>query len=268
MADRSQQHDASPHVDTSPSSTPPRERPHILTRLAELLDQYVADPARILPTLNAANGSQRQQRHERRVACVQLLRAMVRYLDLVSLRVGIPQRGGAFLNFTMPFLARQAGLPLRRAERAMRDLLQAGLVKAQRRCEATEAGGFRGLAALRQLPRELFAAFGLGKWLGHERRRAVLRRYQEASRQAKAERERAWDDRAAAQISLALTGIANGLKARRPSGQPSRAGRTTTGTRSGSSELIARRVGVLKEQHPDWDRDRCYAEAYRELAIG
>jgi hypothetical protein len=193
---------------------------------------------------------------------------MVRYLDLASLRVGIPQRGGAFLNFTLPFLARQAGLPLRRAERAMRDLLQAGLVKAQRCCEATETSGFRGLAALRQLPKELFAAFGLGKWLGHERRRAVLRRYQEASRQAKAERERARDNRAAAQISLALTGIANGLKTRRPAAQQLRAGCPTTGTRAVSAELVARRVGVLKEQHPDWDRERCYAQAYRELAIG
>jgi len=88
--------------------------------MQDRLDAYLNAPDQHLPTLNAANGSDRQQRLERRVACVQLLRAMLKYLDLASLRVGIPLRDGGFMSVTMPFLAKHACLPVRRAERAMR----------------------------------------------------------------------------------------------------------------------------------------------------
>ena len=53
------------------------------------LDAYLDDPADCLPSLNVANGKPRQQRRDRMFACVQLLRAHVKYLDLPSLRVGI-----------------------------------------------------------------------------------------------------------------------------------------------------------------------------------
>ncbi|WP_232072502.1 hypothetical protein [Paraburkholderia pallida] len=36
------------------------------------------------------------------MACVQLLRVTLSYLDLASLRVGIPQRGGGFMSLTLP----------------------------------------------------------------------------------------------------------------------------------------------------------------------
>jgi len=68
-------------------------------------------------------------------------------------------------------------LPVRRAARAMRDLLRAGLVSAQQRAERTQDGGFRGLASLRQLPAALFGAFNLSKWLRHGRSKAVAPPY-------------------------------------------------------------------------------------------
>jgi hypothetical protein len=75
-------------------------RPRILLEMQGRLDAYLDDPSRHLPTLTAANGSDRQQRSERRVACVQLLRAMLSYLDLVSLR------------FPLFFVFREASLML------------------------------------------------------------------------------------------------------------------------------------------------------------
>src|SRR5260370_16347948 len=78
--------------------------PRILTALIERLNDYLDDPAAWLPSLNLANGKARQQRRDRRIACVQLLRAHIKYLDLASLRVGVPQRGGGFLNLTLRFL--------------------------------------------------------------------------------------------------------------------------------------------------------------------
>ncbi|MCR4471161.1 hypothetical protein [Burkholderia sp. SCN-KJ] len=238
-------------------------RPRILTEMQDRLDAYLDDPDRHLPTLNAANGSARRQRLERRVACVQLLRAMLKYLDLASLRIGIPQRDGGFLSLTLPFLAKHACLPVRRAERAMRDLLRAGLVTAQQRAERTDDGGYRGLASLRQLPAALFGAFGLSKWLRHERSKAVMRRYRASAEAAKAEREQLRDSQAEAQASLAFSAIAQRLKRPRSARAPA-AGETST-VATDHAEAIARRVGTLKLLHPDWDRERCYDAAYREL---
>ena len=194
-----------------PSPRSRSRRPRILMEMQQRLDAYLEDPSEHLPTLNAANGSDRQQRLERRIACVQLLRAMLKYLDLASLRVGIPQRDGGFLNLTLPFLAKHACLPVRRAERAMRDLLRAGLVTAQQRAERTEDGGFRGLASLRQLPAALFGAFKLSKWLRHERSKAVMRRYRAAAQAAKAVRKQWRDTRAEAQATLAFSAIVGRL---------------------------------------------------------
>ena len=95
--------------------------PRVLTELMHRLGRYLDAPDEWLPSLNRANGSTRQQRTERSVACVQLLRASLKYLDLLTMRVGIPSTGG-MQNLTLPFLAQQAGLDHRRAERAMRDL--------------------------------------------------------------------------------------------------------------------------------------------------
>ena len=237
-------------------------RPRILVEMQNHLDAYLDDPNRHLPTLNAANGSDRQQRLERRIACVQLLRAMLKYLDLASLRVGIPQRDGGFLNVTLPFLAKHAGLPVRRAERAMRDLLRAGLVTAQQRAERTEDGGYRGLASLRQLPAALFGAFNLSKWLRHERSKAVMRRYRAAAQVAKAEREQLRSSRAEAQATLALNAVIRRLHHRRPAGAAHDVGASAVIT--DRAEAIARRVGVIKALHPDWDRERCYAVASSE----
>ncbi len=245
-----------------PSHAPARRggRPRILTEMQNRLDAYLNDPDQHLPTLNAANGSDRQQRLERRIACVHLLRAMLKYLDLASLRVGIPQRDGGFMSVTMPFLAKHACLPVRRAERAMRDLLHAGLVTAQQRAERTEDGGYRGLASLRQLPAALFGAFGMSKWLRHERSKAVMRRYRAA---AKTEREQLRDSRAEAQASLALSGISQRLQRRRTA--RARAAADTSTMATDRSEAIARRIGILKALHPDWDRERCYHVACSEL---
>ena len=170
---------------------PPAEhaaRPRILTKLQEAVRAYFADPA-VLPGLNAANGSARQQRSERREACLALLGVLVHYLDLVTLRVGIPQADGTFKGLSLEFLAEKAGLGPRRAERACRDLRRAGLVNVYPIAQRTEGDRYRGLPAIRSLPVALFKVFGLHQWLQHERdkaahRRRRRRRKQEAAAEA------------------------------------------------------------------------------------
>ncbi|MCP5460035.1 MAG: hypothetical protein H6971_10450, partial [Gammaproteobacteria bacterium] len=102
-------------------------RPAILRKLNEKLRGYYRRPGVLLPSLNGVNGSERQQRSERREACLDLLGGLVHYLDLATLRVGVPGDEG-FRGIPMARLAGLSGLSLRRAERACRDLVAAGII--------------------------------------------------------------------------------------------------------------------------------------------
>ncbi|MCB1794083.1 MAG: replication protein RepA [Candidatus Competibacteraceae bacterium] len=156
-------------------------RPKILLQLQERVRAYFDDP-KVLPSLNAANGSPRQQRSERREACLDLLGALVHYLDLATLRVGIPQTDGSTQGLSLAFLAEKAGLGRRRAERACRDLRKAGLVTVYPRAQPTGDNRYRGLPAIRGVPEALFQVFSLSKWLQHERDKAVKRRRRDRRR--------------------------------------------------------------------------------------
>lgn len=175
---------------------PPRhqDRPRILLKLAEQVRRYYHAPV-TLPSLNLANGSERQQRSERREACVNLLACLLHYTDLVTLRVGIPQADGSFRGLTMAFLATASGLGLRRAERAIRDLAAAGILSIHPIAQRLDDQTYHGLAAIRAVSRALFDAFGLGQWLRHERDKAAARRRK---------KERKADPRGLAHVALAL----------------------------------------------------------------
>ena len=157
-------------------------RPKILLQLQERVRAYFDDPT-VLPSLNAANGSPRQQRSERREACLDLLGALVHYLDLATLRVGIPQADGTFQGLSLAFLAEKAGLGRRRAERACRDLRRAGLIHVYPHTQKTGDDRYRSRPAIRGVPEALFQVFGLHKWLQHERDKAVKRRRRHRRRQ-------------------------------------------------------------------------------------
>ncbi|KWK77710.1 hypothetical protein [Burkholderia ubonensis] len=231
----------------------PSNSPRILRTLSLRLERYLDRPARWLPALNAANGSRRQQRSERRIACAQLLRAMIKYCDLATLRVGVPAVTG-WVDLTLPFFADQAGLGVRRAERALRDLQAAGLAKIRRQCELQESSAgdrYKGLAAIKYLAPALFDAFGMRAWLQHERSRAHLRAQRRAAQQHKRER------RAAAAV----------LQASLPEKSSKRFVERDQARRLADYERsVMLCAAQLKSTHPEWDRDTCYAEARRQLA--
>jgi len=183
-----------------------QERPRILRKLEEKLRAYFDNPRKTIPTLDLANGKDRRQRSERREACVALLGCMIHYLDLATLRVGVPATGG-FKGLTMARLAGQAGLGLRRAERAMADLVKAGLVKVHPICERKGDLAFKGYAAIRTIPATLFSLFGLGRWLAREREKASKRLR---------DKRRLQDEAELAKVKLALGTLTEG---KRPASQ-------------------------------------------------
>ncbi|RQQ01077.1 Crp/Fnr family transcriptional regulator [Burkholderia stagnalis] len=240
-------------------SPAPANAPRILRELKARLSRYLDKPAQWLAQLNAANGSRRQQRSERRLACVQLARAMIKYCDLRTMRIGVPGAAG-WIDFTLPYLASQAGLSERRAERALRDLQKARLVKVRRQCELeeTEQGvRYKGVASIKYLTSTLFEAFGLGKWLRHERTRAHLR----AQRRANQQRKRTQQGAAlGAQLVEQIAGIE--ARARRQAA----AADAAQCDAADLERAIKLRVGELLHAHPDWDRDSLYAAARRQIA--
>lgn len=185
--------------------SPPKQhsRPAILTKALQKIRSYYHNPTSILPSLNFANGSDRQQRSERRESCLIILACLLHYLDLATLRVGIPQADGSFQGITMAFIIEKCGINLRRAERAIADLVAAGLITVHPYCEKLDDGTYKGFAAIRTLDLRFFTLFGLDKWLKHERRNA-------AERQKK--RQRKQEGKAAAQLGLMLKKAAHNFK--------------------------------------------------------
>ncbi len=158
-----------------------KNRPKILQRLQEEVRQYYRSPSR-LPSLNAANRSKRQQRSERREACVLALNAILEFTDLTSLRCGVPTSSG-FQSLTLDFLAGYTGMGERRMERAIADLKFGNILTVAQPRQLQEDGSYRGLAAVKALNSLLFGAFGLLKWLKHERKRASERLAKKAKKQ-------------------------------------------------------------------------------------
>lgn len=158
-----------------PVVAPGKALPGILTELQVRVKRYYSKPT-VLPSLRNASGSKqgRQQRSERREACLLLQNAIIAHTDLVSLRCGIPTAGG-FLSLTLNYLVDYTGLHMRRAERAMADLKAANLITCNQPRQLLEDGSYRGLAAVKAVNKLLFTAFGLDKRLQHEMKRAADR---------------------------------------------------------------------------------------------
>lgn len=157
-----------------------KNRPKILQKLQEEVRQYYRSPSR-LPSLNAANNSKRQQRSERREACILALNAILEFTDLASLRCGIPTAKG-FQSLTLDYLANFTGMGERRMERAIADLKCSNILTVAQPRQLQEDGSYRGLAAVKAVNSLLFGAFGLLKWLKHERNRASERLAKKANK--------------------------------------------------------------------------------------
>jgi len=227
----------------------------VLTLCAERLQDYYHRPRQVIPSLDLANGSARQQRSERREACVLLLTALLKYTDLASLRVGIPTPEG-FLNLTVGFLAAQTGLTLKRVERALADLKASGLVTLSQPRKRRPDGSWQGLAAVKAISRHLFALFGLGKVLKRERVKASQRLKLKARQWAlKAEQA---THAGLAQLALALTALPGKL-----GGTPKRKHKPPDDWEHRRQRDIT--ALELKQTFPHWTRQQLLDEAERRL---
>lgn len=226
---------------------PASERtPGIIKTLTERLQGYYYNPA-LIPQLNFVNNSPRQQRSERREACLLILSCLLKFTDLSSLRVGIPTKEG-FVPLTIKLLKDHVGISQSRFERALSDLVRSGLISSTQRCTVGDDGEYKGLAAIRCISKDLFGLFGLAVRLGHEMK-AASHRLQVKARQwqtslTQAVRNRSWQR------------FLTGSKKKQAKHKPESIRASEEANRQ--IQLIA--LG-LRNKHPEWPKDRCFARA-------
>jgi len=244
---------------TRPAKTGKGGIPLVLTLCAERFKSYYAHPRQLIPSLDLANGSARQQRSERREACVLLLTALLKYMDLASLRVGIPTQDG-FLSLTVDYIAEQTGMTLKRAERALADLKTSGLVTLAQPRQRRSDGSWKGLAAVKAISRHLFALFGLGKRLQRERAKASQRLKQKVQQWAREADQATSEEKRAgpARLALALKALLG-----KPGGKPKRKYKPPDDLED--RRQLNLKLAELKAQHWDWSREQLLEEAERML---
>lgn len=149
------------------------QRPSILFESQERIQAYFSRPS-MIPGLRYSDGRIKTQYSARREACILILSAILKRTDLVSLRVGIPTVDG-FMPFDQKYLAKEAGLGIRRATRAIRDLKLTDLISVTRRYETLPSGEKKPITAVRCVKKVFFELLGLGERLEYERQKASQR---------------------------------------------------------------------------------------------
>jgi len=262
----------------------PENRPKFIQEAARKLQSHV-EKLGLLPVLNFhADG--RKVRSERRDGIGMLLVALVLRMDLATGRVGFPTEHG-FFNYTMDHLATWAGLGERRTARIVATLKDAGYLAVSQIRERLKDGSYRSFSAIKIVSTTLFDALGLRGWLDKERAKAreSLRKKQKAYEKACAKRGATMMKQLTAKIAgMAPTSPARNAdekareKAAKKQQTPVQTITATTGTRNldpvskylaqlnpEAKVLISKLALAILTEHPDWSRDKIYAEAKKLL---
>jgi hypothetical protein len=117
----------------------------------------------------------RFSRSERREAIVRVVKCLLYFMDLVTLRVALSRADERCVGLTETSIARWTGLSLWRVERALADLRAAGFLRSVQ-ARVVKDGRYFGLAAIRTFSASFFARLGLGTTLVLERKRIYKHR--------------------------------------------------------------------------------------------
>lgn len=243
----------------TPTPPPLKATPLLICKVIERLPQYFKSPERI-PRLNSANKSKRQQRSERREACIVVMAAILRYTDLVSLRVGIPTKKG-FTSLSYHSLRKNTHLGEKRFQRAMIDLKAAGLITVSQPRELLESGKWIGLSAVKAVSKDIFELFGLLEWLKKERDKATERLKKKAEKWRK-EIEGKSTRTGRARIGTMFKGAVSDALSGKPS-KP-KANQENELDRTRRQKLKINLSVQFRLENPDWTAERCNQEAEKE----
>ncbi|SPX61987.1 hypothetical protein [Legionella feeleii] len=164
-----------------------KPRPKILTWAMESLRRFYSKPSSFFPELRLTRFSKRRQRSESREAVASVAQVLLHYTELASLRVGVPNALG-FRSLTVSFIAKKAGIGLKRAYRALSLLKRAGYLRLTERFDIKEGGRadekrFIGLAAVKCLMPSFFKACGINLQALSAQRRLARKRLDRQKKQ-------------------------------------------------------------------------------------
>lgn len=145
------------------------------------------DRSSYLDSLILSRTSARKIRSEGRERTLVILQILLQYCDLASLRVGVPNKDGAFWSPSLRWLAEKAGfrqkgdpesLGIKRAWRAIKDLVDAGYLEVHQRFLRLEGEHYKGLAAIKKISKKLFLELGISKLRLDNHRKTASKRLQ------------------------------------------------------------------------------------------
>lgn len=127
------------------------------------VDNFYHYPDRTLPSIRVARNQQtdniRQYRSEGRECLVLVIKMILKYTNLLTLRCEIPTANG-LMALDMEWMAEEAGVGYRRLERAFKWLKAAGLIEVKGR-KTFKNGAYRSIAAVKCVSTLLFKFLGV-----------------------------------------------------------------------------------------------------------
>lgn len=220
----------------------------IHTASQHLTEYYYQPVDNWLPNLNSMRNSERQQRSERREAIAAISAVMVNHVDMATMKI-VRLFNKQLVPLSIKELATKAGINVRRAERALKDLKSAGYLELQYRVEHMPDGTIKPLIAIKRLSATFFYHLGVSfEKLQHECERAKkqLAKFSKKARMKAAELK-------------ANTQDFFGRFLKKPAYRPRRA------KNPGHTQNEMAMWQQLMKEHPDWSSIQIKAEAKRRL---
>lgn len=244
--------------------------PPLVIATVKRLPQFFNRPE-ILPSLNRVNGSKKnsKMRSERREGTVKVLSAIMKFMDIASLRVGIPSADG-FINLPHAVIAHTAGIHIKRCQNIIADLKNAGLLTVSQPRELLEDGTWRGLASVKAVNKELFGMFGLEETLKYERAKAVSKlKARAAELQRKKDEE---EEKRLTNVSrterIKYRHFLGNLSKNISKNESKKSKPATDNSRDNlaAKKLQAQILMAVHDEFPDWSHDQKLEEANRRLS--
>jgi DNA-binding transcriptional ArsR family regulator len=219
---------------------------------SEHLTEYYFQPVdNWLPNIHAIRDSKRQQRSERREAISAMAGVMVNHLDMATMKIMRVYKG-ELVEMSVKELAQKASLHLRRAERALKDLREAGYLELQYRVEHMPDGTIKPKIAIKRLTALFFYHLGISfEKLRKEceRARAQFKRFNKKARMK------------AAEMKAGTEGFFSRFL-KKTGYQP----RNTVKKSSERARREAQLWHQLRQEHPDWTLTQIKQQAQATLA--
>lgn len=138
-----------------------KRRPSVLGNAIEALKDVYRRPKKFFRKLATFHPHDRQKRSERREAIASVSQVLLHYLELSTLRVGFFADPSKFIPLDLKYIAKQAGISISRAKRAIADLAKAGYLKLTRQFTKKDDGTFKGTPSIREIAVQFFIDLGI-----------------------------------------------------------------------------------------------------------